>query len=47
MEYDILNELMGKTVEGLFSKKKQDPNTMRNFLLMLSAEKKIIRKANI
>jgi len=43
MEYDILNELLGRTVQTLFQKKQNGDEQMRNFLLMLSSEKKMIR----
>ena len=45
MEYEILNDLLGKTVQSLFVKKNQNEDIMRNFLLMLSAEKKIIKQS--
>ena len=45
-EYDILNDLLTKTVGALFKKKTKGEDRMRNFLLMYSAEKKLIKKTD-
>ena len=39
MEYDIMNDLLGKTVKLLFEKKVNLEENERNWKLMLSAEK--------
>jgi len=39
MEYDIMNDLLSKTVKSLFEKKVNLEENERNWKLMLSAEK--------